>query len=324
MMTIKRVYKMSDSALIGAANKIIVGANRDVATLQSYGWDQARIDAIETDKVAFADLPDDMELSGMMAEATAAKDLLRKEATDFAMVQIMVRVALKFGEDTPTYRRFRADELHTATSDGFWKVIKRIHRQATALLPQLTAEGLTPAIVGILEVFGTDYNAALLAQDEAIDNRDQAVQARIEAGNALYAELTKLAMVGKRIWLNVNESKYNDYVLYPNQGGSGEAPEVPTQVVESMVPSGTVVNLSVTDVDGNEAIMAENLGTTPLQVYFSAMPTDMPPMGTGTLSPGQVITGTLAEAGFLAGVREYLNVYNVGPMIGEVKITLKG
>jgi len=150
------------------------------------------------------------------------------------------------------------------------------------------------------------------------------VQARIEAGNALYAEMTKLAMVGKRIWLNVNESKYNDYVLYPNQGGAGEAPEVPTQVVESLVPSGTVVNLSVTGIDGNETITGENLGPSQLQVYFSAMPTDLPPPGTGFLSAGQTISGTVLETGYLAGVREYLNVYNLGPMEGQVKLTLVG
>jgi hypothetical protein len=324
MMNIARLYKMSDSALTGVANKLITGANRDVADLILYGWDQDRIDAIETAKVAFADLPDDVELSGMMAEATEAKNLLRKTATDYAMVEILLRVAIKFGETSPTYRRFRADELHTATADGFWMVVKRVVRQGNALLAQLTVQGLTQPILDQLELYGENYNLALLAQDAAIDARDQAVQTRIEAGNTLYKELTELAMVGKRLWLNVNESKYNDYVLYPNQGNGGEPPTAPTQVVESIIASGAVVNLSVTGIDGTETITAENLGTGVLKVYFSALPTDFPDPGMGGVAGGTTESGTVVETGFLAGVREFLNVYNAGPAEGNIRITIVG
>jgi hypothetical protein len=85
-----------------------------------------------------------------------------------------------------------------------------------------------------------------------------------------------------------------------------------------------VVNLSVTGIDGTEAITAENLGTGGLKVYFSALPTDFPDPGMGTIAGGTTEGGTVVEAGFLAGVREYLNVYNAGPAEGNIRITIVG
>src|SRR5690606_8903939 len=133
-----------------------------------------------------------------------------------------------------------------------------------------------------------------------------------------------LADLGKRKWLNGPESKYNDYVLYPNQSGAEEEPEEDTQVVETAVPAGTVVNLSITDIDGTETLTGENLGTESLQIYFSALPTDLPPPDAGYLEGGETASGTVAETGFLAGVREYLNVHNPGAAEGQIRVTVVG
>lgn len=323
MITLQRAYKMSDGKLVSTGMRVMVGANRDVLTLTDYGWDQLRIDALETDRVAFADLPSDVELSGMMAEATAAKNLVRKNATDHCMVQVMLRVSQHYGDDSPTLKRFRAGELHTATDHGFWLVLKRIHRQATLLLADLAPEGLTQAHLDTLAQLITDMNDALLAQDTAIDDRDRAVQARIEAGNAFYAKLVKLADLGKRIHLNMDESKYNDYVLYPKSGGA--EPEEEQQVFEEEVGTEAVLNLSVTNLDGSETMTAHNTGTVPLVVYFAAMPTDLPEPDMGELAPGQEASGTIIETGFEAGVKEYLNVYNPSTdTMGSIELTVSG
>lgn len=323
MISLQRNYKMSDGNLVSTGMRVLVGANRDVATLTDFGWDQVRIDALEADRIAFADLPTDVELSGMMAEATAAKNLVRKNATDHCMVQVMLRVSQHYGEDSPTLKRFRAGDLHTATDHGFWLVLKRIHRQATLLLAALAPEGLTQAHLDTLAQFISDMNDSLLAQDTAIDNRDRAVQERIEAGNAFYAKLVKLADLGKRIHLNVDESKYNDYVLYPKAGGAEPTQE--QQVFEEEVQAETVLNLSVTNLDGSETMTAHNTGTVPLTVYFAAMPTDLPDPDIGQLAPGQQATGTIAQAGFAAGAKEYLNVYNPSTdTVGSIELTVSG
>ncbi len=322
MFPIARKYKMSDGSLADCCMRLVMGARRDLAELGAFGWTEARITAIADLREAFADLPTDAELSGMMSEATAAKNLVRKNAVEFATIEIMLRVSQHYGEGSPTYNRFRAKELYSSSDHQCWLVLKRVHRQGTMLLADLAPEGLTVAHLNTLADYITALNAALLAQDEAIDNRDRAVQKRIEVGNMLYDEMVKLAEVGKRIWLNVDESRYNEYVLYPKTGDT--EPEGPMQVFESEVSAETVLNLSVTNVQGSHTIEAHNTGTTSLYVYFAAHPTDLPDATVAELEASKTITTTATAAGFLAGVREYLNVYNPDTGPGNIEVTVSG
>lgn len=323
MNPLKRIAKMSDARLVDRAQQAVGGANRDVDELTPFGWDQDRIDALEQKRQNFADTPDDVELSGMMMEATAAKRAARKAGTEYCAKEIMLRVTLKYGDRSTTMKRFRAGELYTATDHGCWLVMKRIHRQATLLLTDLATEGLTAAHLTTLADLITDMNNKMEAQDAAIDNRDLAVQQRILLGNELYAELVKLAEVGKRIWLNVDESKYNDYVLYPKTGGV--EPDEDQQVFENEVAAEGVLNLSVTGIDGSETMTAKNTGAVPLVVYFAAQPTDLPAPGSGQLDPGEEATGTAAQAGYQSGVKEYLNVYNPSTdTVGSFELTVIG
>ena len=323
MVVLKRVYKMSDGSLAGTAQKLAVAATRDVASLMQYGWTQVRIDALKAARTAFADLPTDVELSGLMMEATAAKNAIRKEATTYCQVEIILRVSQHYGDESPVLKRFNAGELHTASDNDFWFALKRIKRQATALLPNLVDEGLEQSHLDTLADYITDMDDAMEAQKVAIDDRDRAVYARIEAGNALYAEMVKLAEVGKRIWLGVNDSLYNDYILYPNQ--TGAAAQEDKQIFESDVAPSTVLNLSLSAIDGSETFEVANTGAVVLYIYFSALPTDYPGPQVPQLLPGQTETGTAEQAGYQPGVREYLNVYNPnGEMPGHINVTVTG
>lgn len=313
---------MSDAGLASKTNSVVVGADRDVAAITPFGWPQTRINALKTKLEAFADLPDDVELSGMMSQATEAKNLARKAMADHCAIEIVLRVSQRYGEDSTVMKRFRAGELYSATDHGCWLVGKRIHRQASLLLAELATEGLTQDHLDTLSDLITDMNNAMVAQDAAIDNRDQAVEDRITTGNELYTELVKLAEVGKRIHLNVSESKYNDYVLYPKTGGVEPDPQ---QEFENDVNTESVLNLSATGIDGTETITAQNTGTVPLIVYFAALPTDLPDPEIGPLAAGAEATGTTAEVGFVAGSKEYLNVYNPSTdTVGSIAITIIG
>lgn len=326
MIQLLRKYKMADGKLVETIIRVLVGANRDVAILADFGWDQVSIDALETAMHDFTDLPTDGELSAMMAEKTEAKNLLRKAATDYVRVEIMGRVAQRYGEDSRTYDRFRVSDIQAVADGEFVFVLKRVARQAGMLAAELAAKGLTPAHIAQVTQYALDFVDAIEAQDQAIDDRDVAVQTRIEAGNALYELLVQLANMGKRKWLNVDESRYNDYVLYPNQSaGPGEQEPPAQQVVESDVPAMSVVNLSLTGIDADTTLAVVNDGAAHLAVYFATMPTDPPPMGPGStgikLMPGESWTGTASQLGLQIPGREYLNVLNSEPMPGHVEVT---
>lgn len=323
MEPLKRLYKMSDGSLAGTAQTLAIAAERDLAMLVQYGWDQNRIDGIKLARNNFSDLPTDLELSGSMTLATAAKNLVRKNATDYCAVQILIRVSQHFGEDSREYRQFDASELYSATDNDYWFALKRVKRLANGLLATLSTEGLLQDHLDTLGDFITEMDEAMEAQKLAIDARNIAVRTRVLAGNAMYQEMTKLAEVGKRIWLNVDDSLYNDYILYPNQGGNGTPAE--QQVFESNVATESVLNLSVTGIDGSEIMTGTNTGTVPLTIYFAALPTDLPPVGMGSLAPGTEASGTAAAAGYEVGVKEYLNVYNPSTdTVGSISLTVVG
>ncbi len=321
MIPLRRKYSMSDGMLIETTNRVLVGANRDVAQLTNYSIDQPAIDAIALANEGFSDLPTDIELSSMMGEATLAKNTKRKEAADYIMTEVMMRVSMVYGQDSRTYQRFGVSDIYNETDGNFYILIKRVKRQATALQTPLAAKGLTATHITTLGTFTTDFDNLWEAQDEAIDNRDQAVTDRIEAGNALYAALLEVADLGKQLWDGVDESKYNDYVLYPNQTTAPQG-----QVVETSVPSGQVVNLSLTALEADMNITAENLAAQGLFMYFAASPTDLPtnttPGADGWIGGNSSATSILSDAGYLAGVREYANVYNPGPNPGSVRVTV--
>lgn len=313
---------MSDAKLADKTQRALIGAGRDVAVITPFGWDEERIEDLAEKRLAFLEMPDDTELSGMMMEATAAKKAARKAATDFCAKEIVLRVSIRYGEKSPTMNRLKGGQLHTATDLEFQQVIRRIRRQATQLLPNLTVQGLTEAHLTTLSELITNYENASEAQQAAIENRDKAVEDRINLGNELYAELVELCEIGKRLHLNVSESSYNDYVLYPN---SGDTEPEPQQEFENDVNTESVLNLSATGIDGTEAITAQNTGTVPLIIYFAAQPTDLPESSVGPLAAGAEATGTTAEVGFVAGSKEYLNVYNPSTdTVGSIAITISG
>lgn len=258
----------------------------------------------------------------MMMDATLAKNNKRTEAIEFVMVEIMTRVGRVFGDDSPKYKRFRTNLIHNQPDGDFIRTLKGVKRQTLLLQTDLaTGAGLTPAHLTSLDGFIADFDTLVENQDEAIDNRDIAVEDRITAGNDLYKDLLNLADIGKRKWLNVSEAKYNDYVLYPNQTTVPES-----QVLEASVASLKVVNLSATDIKANSQLLGENTGTEGVFIYFAATPTDLPtntmPGGPGWVAAGTTGSGRASEAGFVAGSREYLNTYNPGAGVGNIRVTI--
>jgi len=310
MNNLPRDYKMSDGKLVDVNTRMLIGANRDIAELMNFGYTQQQLDDMEAEALAFMQMPTDIELSSMMAEATEAKNALRTEATDFVMVEVMARVALEFGADSRAYDRFGASEIHSVSDPEFPFLLFRVHRQTVAKAAQLATRGLTPVMVAQVEAYANAFIQARKAQGQAIDDRDVAVQDRVEAGNALYSKIVALGDLGKRLWLNRSESHYNDYVIY-QRTASPEAQEVTSEVAAA-----STVNLSVTGVTATTQLEFNNTGSAPLELYFSTLPLEpgSPSGDMVQLPPGASWAGQASEAGFMAGTAEYLNVRNTSPV----------
>ncbi|MCX6153292.1 MAG: hypothetical protein NT007_03945 [Candidatus Kapabacteria bacterium] len=110
---------------------------------------------------------------------------------------------------------------------------------AREYLTDLTSVGLTDAMIDDLEDTAQLMEDSMNEIATAQETRDIKAVERIEKGNELYALVSRYCEIGKYIWEDVNEAKYNDYVIY---GSSGLGK--PQTLVANWTLGDTVVHLT--------------------------------------------------------------------------------
>ena len=296
-----RRYRMSDAHLIQLADSVRQSAQRDATQLVDYGVSAATITALEAARDAFSDNPTDEELSGDLVIATQAKNANKTEVQR-QVRQIADRARIKFGEADGRFRKFGVELLSRQGDDELIRTAKRVVRVATSLLPELTSEGVTAIKIAELGAIANTFDDLVDAQDEAFKNRDIAVDERISLGNNLYDLLVNLAAKGKLCWEDVNEAKYNDYIL--TSSGSSNS-----QVTEGAIAAQAIVSTSVTGVSPVTIFTLRNTGAVPLSFYFAELPTDPTGPSPITVAPNESVTRNALELGFSEQYSR-LNVHN--------------
>jgi len=320
MMIAKRKYRFSDGEMVMKAMKMIEAARRDADELAAYGFTSLKTDDLEAQWTAIVNLPTDQELAAAVKEKTALKTATKAAAIRYVMQAIMQRVELAFGVDSATYARFRIKGIREMRDGALLVALLRVHQLAnrdevkTALAPY----GLTQAHVDKVSALADDFMAHWLDQLAAIESRDVAVEKRIAAGNALYAGLATLAMLGKRIWAATSEARYHNYVLY---SGPARGQQVAAGVVAANAPA----IAAVSGFTGATRMALRSTGGQPLRVYFATHATDPPPPGAKELpAGGQTVRYTARALGYEPGQREVLLLHNPTAQPGGYEITHPG
>lgn len=313
MKPVKRKYKTSDGKLIQTTDDILDSAARDTAELTTYGVDAAYIDAIEDAREIFSNTPTDNELMGDMMDATTARNNKATQVRN-AIGPIATRFRVKYGETSGKYRGLSIDLLSQQDAAELVRTGRAVVRMATQNLADV-GQGLTMAEIDTLATLVGELDNLIDVQRKAVKDRDIAVDDRIKKGNTLYELVVNLAEYGKSAWKNVNESKYNDYII-------NEVQNKPAQVLEGELASGMMVNLSVAEVQAITVLSAE-AGGNDMQIYFSMNPTDMPNGFQQTIANGATGEFVAGAIGFAEGVRERLMLYNPGPNPVTYKVVVE-
>lgn len=208
-----RDYGFSDGELKQYADEIISSIKRDIVEFSERGVTATRLNALQQKLANFDELPTDEILEGIKIDATQDKDAARSNA-EIAARTILVMAENTFGTESGKYKQFGDAALSRQSDNQLYRTLKTIKTSADKFLLDLTEEGLTQAIVDTLAKLTALFDKTIDDQNTAIKSRDIATEERIEAGNALYADLVKVCNTGKDIWYNKNEAKYNDYVIY--------------------------------------------------------------------------------------------------------------
>ncbi|MFC2093968.1 hypothetical protein ACFLSV_08725, partial [Bacteroidota bacterium] len=154
---------------------------------------------------------------------------------------------------------------------------------------------------------------ALDEQADAIADRDIATEDRIETGNALYDKLINYCSFGQQIWIETDEAKYNDYIIYTSSGSLA-------QPIEGTVDAGLTANIMNKTFEPADEIKLENTGTA--QLRFCLAPDGVTACASGVeVNGGETTTVTASELGDSA-TDEFLNVTNLDASEqGSYKVT---
>ena len=213
MKVVEREYNMSNADLAMLASNFVVFMNRDSANFAVRGVDAAAITAFEALGNAFEVFPPDEYYQAAISGEVDLKLIARLNATD--MIQsISGYFEQQWGLADFHYKQLRIKGFHIMTDNNFLVTCRNVVSVATEYLASLTAIGLTQSDIDALEAEAQTFEDKLnsIAQKKA--ERDDKAQERSEKGNQLYYFVKQYSTIGKLIWENVDEAKYNDYLIY--------------------------------------------------------------------------------------------------------------
>ena len=213
MMEIKRDYNMSDADLMFMVGDFVAFMTRDAAEFTVRGVTSAARTAFETLGSAFEVFPMDEYYMALVTAEVEAKNAARDEA--MVLVQkISGFFEQKWGLDSWQYKQLNIKSLSVASDNNFKAVCRNVINTATEQLANLTSIGLTQTDIDNLEtkVQTMEDKGHTIETKKAF--RDSKTEERIQKGNELYSYLKQYSSIGKLIWENVDEAKYNDYIIY--------------------------------------------------------------------------------------------------------------
>ncbi len=221
-----RRYRFSDSEMVRISQQIASFASRDLNDFALFGIKQSYLNDFERECNEFETFIADEIMEGRQSEATALKDSYGAALRDMLRAMLL-RVELRFGKDSPQSRMYKIGDVSRLNDNELLAASRRTHLQAKSHLAELEQFGLTQAILDELIETAQKFEDALHQRAMIISERDNLTEQRIKKGNALYDKLTTLCEIGKQVWFNKSESRYNDYVIYNRYEKTENNPENP-------------------------------------------------------------------------------------------------
>ena len=222
---ITRNFHLADGDLKQSADALAATITRDIADFAPRNVTVTTVNNLKTLTTNFDNHSTDEELLGELTAATVDKNTFANN------IRISIRPIRNMAENVygneGKYKSFGFTDMDGMDDADLYRLAKRVVRMGTKYLAELAGEGLTAAQLAALGTLATSLDLGLDKIEDAIENRDIETQERIKKGNILWAEMMRLTGIGKSIFQDINEAKYNDYVLTESGGTAGTPPVTP-------------------------------------------------------------------------------------------------
>jgi hypothetical protein len=201
------------------ADSTLLLIDRDMVQFTDRGFTPVKRTELVTAINTFSGFATDEQLNGIKVAITITKDTDRN-ALERQMRGIFLAARTVFGEASGAYREFGNADLKHQTEAELVRNAKMMVTTTTKYLTNLATEGITLAKVSALDTLKTNFDNSIDLQTQATYNRDNATEQRAILANNLYTLVIKYNDIGKDIWAEVSEAKYNDYVVYDTVTGT--------------------------------------------------------------------------------------------------------
>lgn len=210
---VMRKYNFSDAYLMQLGDNMLSLLDRDIVEFTDRGFNPQKRVELKNRVDDFKNYETDEQLEGIKITATEEKDAKR------TIVERMMRTTLLmartvFKEGSGRYREFGDSDISRQSDEVLVRNAKIVCLSATKYLAELSDEGLTAAKIADLDAARISFDESIDVQRQAINARDISTEGRVETGNSLYELIVKYCEIGKDIWVETNQAKYNDYVIY--------------------------------------------------------------------------------------------------------------
>ncbi len=277
----RKEYMMSNADLAMMASNFVVFMNRDSAEFAARGVDAADITAFQALGNAFEVFPPDEYYQAAVSGEVDLKKIARSNASEKIQL-ISGFFEQQWGMRDFHYKQLRVKGFHIMSDNNFLVTCRNVVTVATEYLASLTAIGLTQADIDSLESEAQTFEDKLnsIAQKKA--ERDDKTEERTQKGNELYSFVKKYSTIGKLIWENVDESKYNDYIIYKSSKSSLSKPQNLAAAYDPLDPglitlTWDLVALATSyDIFINIAEIGAPAGSFSLLNYFATSPALLP------------------------------------------------
>jgi len=220
---VSREFVFTDGVLKQKSDEIINLLDRDTVEFADRGYNAAKKTELVNARNAVENFASDEQLDAVKMNLTTQKDASRS-VLEKTMRTVFNMAENAFGLNTAKYREFGDAEISRQTDSDLVRTAKITASTAQKYLVNLTPEGLTAAKITLLNTQRTTFDVAIDDQAKGISDRDLATEDRVETLNLLYRLVVKYANIGKDIFYETDEAKYNDYVLYDTPSGIAPAP----------------------------------------------------------------------------------------------------
>jgi hypothetical protein len=214
MKELETNFSFSYDYLMFKVGDVVEFMNRDSTEFAGRGVTQVDIDAFETQGNDFEAFSPDSFYQMFVTQEVEVKNAARADCALQArkMAAIVEQV---YGNKSGVYKGLRYGNVANAKDDSFITLMRNIAKVCETFLANMSSSGMSQTLIDNLraeaQIMEDKFHAISIKEAE----RDDATEERITLANDLYNNLSKYCQIGKSIWEDVSESKYNDYVINP-------------------------------------------------------------------------------------------------------------